>query len=158
MTQSSTELAATLPVGAILIRLGAATGLGLVIGFERELRERGAGLRTHALIALAAALFSVTAETMIAELRGPEDRTQLDPIRVVEAVTAGVAFLAAGAIIQRRDAVRGLTTGAAMWLAGSVGLACGLGLYAVGVAGTAIAVLVLAPLRLLERALGARER
>ena len=74
-----------------------------------------------------------------------------DPIRVIEAVTAGVAFLAAGAIIQARGQVKGLTTGAAMWLAGAVGVACGAGYYSIALMATALALGILTVLVYLER-------
>jgi putative Mg2+ transporter-C (MgtC) family protein len=121
-----------LPFGTIAARLIVALLLGAVIGIEREWRNRSAGLRTHMLTSLAAAVFTVlTAEIFHSELfRGAEPRA--DPIRVIEAVTAGVAFLAAGAIIRGNGGVRGLTTGAGMWLAGSIGVAAGLGQFAVG--------------------------
>lgn len=139
-----------LPLADLLLRLGLAAFCGLLIGFEREARDRPAGMRTHMLTALAAALFAIIAIEMIAAFGTDGDKTQLDPIRVVEAVTAGVAFLAAGTIIQARGSVKGLTTGAAMWLAGAVGLACGAGFYAVALLGTAFALLVLLPFKLME--------
>ena len=76
--------------------------------------------------------------------------TTADPIRIIEAVTAGVAFLAAGAIIQSRGNVRGLTTGANMWLAGALGVACGAGDYTLAAFGTVFAVIVLVVLGRLE--------
>lgn len=139
-----------IPLSGIAIRLGLACLCGFIIGFEREIRERPAGLRTHMLTALAAALFAIIAIEMIGAFGFSEDGTQLDPIRVVEAVTAGVAFLAAGTIIQSRGNVRGLTTGAGMWLAGAIGLACGTGLIAIALLATLLALLILVPLRMLE--------
>ena len=78
-------------------------------------------------------------------------RTTADPIRIIEAVTAGVAFLAAGAIIQSRGNVRGLTTGANMWLAGALGVACGAGDYLLAIFGTIFALIVLVVLGRLEQ-------
>ena len=138
------------PWTVIALRCGAACVLGLVIGFEREARDRPAGLRTHMLTALAAALFTLIAKELINAYGGDDGATQLDPIRVVEAVTAGVAFIAAGAIIRARGSVRGLTTGAGMWLAGAIGLACGAGFLVIAIIGTVLAVAILFPLRLLE--------
>ncbi|WP_300376059.1 MgtC/SapB family protein [Henriciella sp.] len=132
------------------VRLGLAGLCGFLIGFEREARERPAGLRTHMLVSLAAAVFALIALEMIAQFGSEDDRTQLDPIRVVEAVTAGVAFLAAGTIIQSRGAVKGLTTGAGMWLAGAIGLASGAGFITIALMGTGFALLVLVPLRTIE--------
>ena len=148
----------SVPLTVIAARLGLAAACGFIIGFERESRERPAGLRTHMLTALAAALFAIIAIEMIAKIGSNDDRTQLDPIRVVEAVTAGVAFLAAGTIIQSRGSVKGITTGAAMWLAGAIGLACGAGFVTIALMGTGFALLVLVPLRLVEGSLFSKSR
>ncbi|UYN96461.1 MAG: MgtC/SapB family protein [Enhydrobacter sp.] len=131
-----------LPFSVIAARLLLAALLGAVIGFEREWRHRPAGLRTHILVCLAAATFAVlTVEIVHAPVFAGE-ALRVDPIRVVEAVTAGVAFLAAGTIILARGEVQGLTTGAGMWLAGAIGLAAGLGLWQIAVLGTALVVIV----------------
>lgn len=135
---------------AIAVRLGVACLLGFLIGFEREARDRPAGLRTHMLTSLAAAAFAIIAIEFIGLYGNSDDGTQLDPIRVVEAVTAGVAFLAAGTIIQARGRVKGLTTGAAMWLAGAIGLACGAGFLTVALVATGFAMLVLIPMKIME--------
>jgi putative Mg2+ transporter-C (MgtC) family protein len=122
-----------LPVGTIGLRLVAAALLGALIGIEREWRNRPAGLRTHMLTALAAAVFTIlTGEILHSDMLQGNGTAQADPIRVIEAVTSGVAFLAAGAIIQNRRGVQGLTTGAGMWLAGSLGVAAGLGQFVIG--------------------------
>ena len=139
------------PIPIILLRCAAASVLGFAIGYDREARNRSAGLRTHMLTALAASLFTLIAIEFIYTFGSDSKVTQLDPIRVVEAVTSGVAFIAAGAIIQSRGEVRGLTTGAGMWLAGAVGLACGAGFLAIAVIGAAIAIFILFPLRMLEK-------
>lgn len=139
-----------LPLAVILLRLLVACGLGLVIGIDREARDRPAGLRTHMLTALAAAVFTIIALEMIETFGAGGRQTQLDPIRVVEAVTAGVAFLAAGTILQSRGSVKGLTTGAGMWLAGAVGLASGAGYLTVAILGSLLGAIVLLPVRLVE--------
>jgi putative Mg2+ transporter-C (MgtC) family protein len=79
-----------------------------------------------------------------------ESATQTDPIRVIEAVTAGVAFLAAGSIIQARGRVHGLTTGAGLWLAGAIGTACGVGVFSIAVLATVLGFAVLNLIRLAE--------
>lgn len=135
----------------IFIRLVMAMAFGAAIGIERELKERPAGLRTHMLTALAAAVFTVLTIELFHEVRQLEHPVSADPIRIIEAVTAGVAFLAAGAIIQGRGRVRGLTTGAGMWMAGSIGLACGGGYYTVATLAVILAVAILSLLRLFER-------
>jgi putative Mg2+ transporter-C (MgtC) family protein len=134
-----------LPLHIILIRLLIAGALGAVIGFEREAHTAEAGLRTHILIAVAAALFTILAFEIFHTLEGGESRA--DPIRAVEAVTAGIAFLGAGAIFRQGGGVQGLTTGAGMWLAGAVGMTCALGHYIVSIFTAVLAVIVLALLR-----------
>ena len=134
------------PPHILMIRLVIAAGLGAIIGFERGSKAGTAGLRTHILIALAAALFTLLAfEIFHTALEGGSRNP--DPIRAIEAVTAGIAFLGAGAIFQQRGSVQGLTTGAGMWLAGAVGVASALGYYLVALAAAVLAVLVLAALQ-----------
>jgi putative Mg2+ transporter-C (MgtC) family protein len=124
--------------------------LGGVIGFDREVKNRPAGLRTHMLVALAASIFSITTLEIIAGLE--KTGHTADPLRTIEAVTAGVAFLAAGTIIQSRSQISGLTTGASMWLAGAIGVACGFGFFTIAVLATGLALIVLVGLqRLSER-------
>jgi putative Mg2+ transporter-C (MgtC) family protein len=143
-----------IPFAALSARLVLATIFGAVVGFEREWRERPAGLRTHILICLASAVFAIlTIEIVHLPVFGRQS-IQLDPIRLVEAVTAGIAFLAAGVVIFTRGEVHGLTTGAGMWLAGSIGLACGLGLWQIALLGTFLAVLVLGVLHQVEKRFG----
>jgi putative Mg2+ transporter-C (MgtC) family protein len=133
------------------LRLLAAVIVGGAVGFDRELRNKPAGLRTHILISLAAALFTLITFELHEEVIAVNARGTADPIRIIEAVTAGVAFLAAGAIIQSRGNVRGLTTGANMWLAGALGVTCGSGHYTLAVMGTGFALIVLVVLGWLEQ-------
>ena len=105
---------------------------------------------------IAAALYTVLAIEIIHSdvMRG--ETTRADPVRVLEAVTAGVAFLAAGAIIQARGRVRNLTTGAGMWLAGALGVAAGFGYIAIGLAASLLGFLVIAVLRMLKPKTGSK--
>ncbi|MBP2235556.1 putative Mg2+ transporter-C (MgtC) family protein [Sinorhizobium kostiense] len=141
------------PYQVILARLSGAILLGALIGIEREKRQRPAGLRTHILVSLASAVFAVIAVESVhmTSLSGPEVR--IDPIRVVEAVTAGVAFLAAGMIVFSKGEVKGLTTGAGMWLAGAVGLSIGFGFWWIAAFGALASLVVLFVLGRLELAL-----
>lgn len=145
----------------IAARLLLAAIFGSAIGFEREWRNRPAGLRTHILICVAAAMFGIlTIEIIHAPMfavEGIKESVKVDPIRVVEAVTAGVAFLAAGSIMFSRGEVHGLTTGAGMWLAGAIGVACGLGLWQVATLGTFIVLVVLGLMHAFEVKLGLSE-
>lgn len=135
------------PQHIFAIRLFLAALFGAMIGFERENSTYGsAGLRTHILIATAACLFTLLAfEIYEVALAGGSNSP--DPIRAVEATTAGIAFLGAGAIFQSRGNVRGLTTGAGMWLAGAVGVATALGYYLIALGVALFAVVVLAALK-----------
>jgi putative Mg2+ transporter-C (MgtC) family protein len=139
-----------LPTLEIAIRLSAAALCGLPVGFEREWRRKPAGLRTHMLVSLAAASFAIlTHEIFLTSLEiDPNSRT--DPARVIEGVIAGVAFLGAGTIIQSRGDVRGLTTGASIWLSGALGLACGGGYYVIAGITLALALVILAVLGFIE--------
>lgn len=135
-----------LGIPTLIGRMALATVLGFLIGLDRELANRSAGLRTHMLVSLAAATFTLIMFELV-ETLDTDPVINADPIRVIEAVTAGVAFLAAGSIIQARDHVRGLTTGAGLWLAGAVGTACGIGAFAAAIAATVIGLVVLFLLR-----------
>lgn len=134
------------PQHIMLSRMLVAGLLGAIIGVERGLRTSHAGIRTHALIAIAAAMFTLLAFEIYEEAR-MTGSPQTDPIRAIEAVTAGIAFLGAGAIFRLRGGVHGLTTGAGMWLSGAVGIAAALGYYVVALAATVFAVVVLAVMR-----------
>ncbi|MGE0583885.1 MAG: MgtC/SapB family protein [Flavobacteriaceae bacterium] len=139
-------------IADILIRMLAACAFGFIIGFDREYRQRPAGLRTITMVSLASCTFAVIAIEMAATINNA-DTVRLDPTRAVEAVTAGVAFVAAGTIIQARGDIRGLTTGASMWLSGSVGLASGAGYLSIALMATVLAMVILVPMHMLERRL-----
>jgi putative Mg2+ transporter-C (MgtC) family protein len=136
-----------LPQHIIAIRLLIAAALGAIIGFEREAHTAEAGLRTHILVAVAAALFTILTFEIFHTIEPGATGPQADPIRAVEAVTAGIAFLGAGAIFRSGGNVLGITTGAGMWLAGAVGVATALGYYIIALGVALLAVLVLAALR-----------
>lgn len=140
----------SLSPGDLFLRLTIAAIFGGLIGFEREMKNKPAGLRTHMLVAIAAAMFTLITFELYQELGGPGTSSNADPMRIIEAVTSGVAFLAAGAIIRSRGDVQGLTTGANMWLAGAIGVACGAGYYTLATMGVVFAMLVLTVLRKLE--------
>lgn len=147
-----TALSTRTGLGEIAVRMTTALVLGGIIGFDREYLHRPAGLRTHMVVSLAAATFTIIAFEMFNVVQATADRPTADVIRVIEAVTAGVAFLAAGTIIRRdHGGVLGLTTGAGLWLAGAIGLACGAGFYTIAVLGTVGAVMVLVIIRLVTR-------
>ncbi len=148
----------SLPLSLVIIRmLGAALFCGL-IGFEREASERPAGLRTHMLIGVAACVYSLLTLALLD--RGPEysGQVRMDPLRLIDAVTGGVAFLAAGIIVFAQGKVRGLTTGASMWLAAAIGIACGLGEWPIAILTTALSLCVIVVLRWMERHAGTYQK
>lgn len=140
----------SMPLPAVAMRLALAVILGGLIGWEREISARAAGLRTHMLISLAAAMFTVVAMELTHFPAEAADSLRIDPLRLIEAVTAGVAFLAAGSIIFSGGSVRNVTTGASMWLAGAVGLASGTGDGLLAVMGTVLAVVILWMVRIIS--------
>ena len=131
------------PAGVVALRLCLAVVLGGVIGWEREHNARAAGLRTHMMISLASCVFALVALEMIALQTEDAGRIKADPIALIGAITSGVAFLAAGSIIISGGKVRGLTTGASMWLVGAIGLCCGTGKLMLAVQTTVMALVVL---------------
>lgn len=125
--QDFTDPMNSVTMATAVLRLLTAILLGGVIGWEREVNSRAAGLRTHMLISLAAAAFAIVAMELTSFQTAPGTEIQTDPLRLIEAVTSGVAFLAAGSIVITGASVRGVTTGASMWLCGAIGLCCGVG-------------------------------
>ena len=142
----------TIPWPVLVFRLVGALVLCGLIGLERESRDRPAGLRTHMMVGLAAAVYCIVLLEMIAAFGEGDGQLRLDPVRLIEAVTGGVAFLAAGMIVFSKGEVRGLTTGTSLWLAAAVGLAVGLGLWPVAVLSTFLALVVVGLLKRVESA------
>lgn len=141
-----------LSVLEIALRVGAAAVLGAIVGAEREIDGQDAGLRTHILLASGAAVFGVIS---VAGFPDYVDggAVSFDPSRVASYVAPGVGFLGAGAILKNRHQVRGLTTAASLWVTAAIGLAAGIGLWAVAIAGALAALLSLLPLKPLRDAL-----
>ena len=127
----------------VLLRLALAAALGGAIGFERELREREAGLRTHTLVSVGSALFTIAGAYGFRDFHG-----SFDPTRVAAQIVTGIGFLGAGAIIRQGLSVRGLTTAATLWVVAAIGLASGAGYYSAAVITTALVLLSLWPLRI----------
>ncbi len=150
---SSLELlfpAGSLAYLEIAFRLVLAILLAGLLGWDRESKDRPAGLRTYMLVALAAAVFTVLTFEIYETVNAKHPGGNSDPIRIIEAVTAGVAFLAVGTIIQGRDSVRGLTTGAGMWMAGALGVAVGAGHYLLAILAALLSFAILRFLALLQ--------
>ena len=125
----------------VVLQIVTAAALGAVVGLERELSSQPAGLRTHMLVALGSAVFT---------LAGAEI-TRGDPTRVAAQVVTGIGFLGGGAIVRYGATTRGLTTAASLWVTASIGLAVGLEAWLAAATTTGIALLVLYAIRLIER-------
>jgi putative Mg2+ transporter-C (MgtC) family protein len=131
-----------------LLRLAVACALGAAIGFEREIRDREAGIRTHLLVSLGSALFTIVSAYGFHEfLVGGGSIVRADPTRIAAQIVTGIGFLGAGAIIREGLSVRGLTTAATLWVVAAIGMASGAGYYWPAVAATALTLFALWPLR-----------
>jgi putative Mg2+ transporter-C (MgtC) family protein len=136
-----------LSLGEELLRIALAGALGGAIGLERELRDRDAGFRTHLLVALGSALFTLVSAYGFQDFTYGNGITY-DPTRIAAQIVTGIGFLGAGAIIRQGISIRGLTTAATLWIAAAIGLASGAGYYSAAIATTAVVILALWPLRL----------
>ncbi|UPO76162.1 MgtC/SapB family protein [Arthrobacter sp. Helios] len=124
-----------------------AFGLSCLIGLERQIRQKSAGLRTHALVGTGSAIFTLVSAFGFSTVLG--DDVTLDPSRIAAQIVSGIGFLGAGVIFVNRDVVRGLTTAATVWMSAAIGMACGAGMVPLAIVATMlhfVAVGVLAPL------------
>lgn len=118
----------------IFFQLGLAAFLGLLVGAERRLAHKFAGMRTHALVAMGSALFSLISFALTVP--------NIDPTRIAAQVVTGIGFLGAGLIVFQESKVRGLTTAAGIWSVAAVGMAVGFKLYAVAIFATLLTLLI----------------
>jgi putative Mg2+ transporter-C (MgtC) family protein len=139
---SAVLAAATIGWPEVLLRLFVAAALGGAIGVERELRERQAGLRTHLVVSVGAALFTLVSAYGFSNFDG-----KVDPTRIAAQIVSGIGFLGAGAIIRQGLSVRGLTTAASLWLVAAIGMAAGAGYWEGALIATLGSLLALGPLR-----------
>lgn len=131
-----------------ILRLAIALVCSGVLGWERERSKRPAGLRTHMMVGLGSAAFTVLAFDLIAQINENPDFQGLDPTRIVAAIIGGVGFLGAGAIIQSKGEITGLTTAASVWVAAAIGMASGAGMFALTLMIAALGLATLWGLRL----------
>lgn len=139
--------------GEVALRLGCAAVFGLLLGLDREVRGRDAGVRTHMLVALGAAAMTIIAFELYDELQARHQDVSGDPLRVIEGVVTAVGFLGGGAIIRGSGEVQGLTTAANIWLCGAVGLACGAGHYVLAAITFGFTVPIVTGMYLIKRGL-----
>lgn len=124
----------------ILLRVALAAVFGGIIGFDRRVRNKPAGVRTHMLVAMGSALVVGVSVLVVEETAGAANA---DAVRVAAGVITGVGFLGAGAIMRTPDGVRGLTTAAGIWVTAAIGIALGFGYYGVAAGSTVLAITVI---------------
>lgn len=127
----------------LALRLTVGLILGALIGFERELHRQPAGFRTHSLVSLGAALFTVVSAFGFGG-------DMVDPTRIAAQIVSGIGFIGAGTILQYRGHIRGLTTAASLWSVAAIGTAAGAGLYVVAIVGTVLILVILSLLDSVE--------
>ena len=123
----------------LIIRIFIAVGLGALIGYERELTHKPAGLRTHIFVCMGACLFTISSFYLL-----PEDSIgSFDATRIAAGIVAGISFIGAGSIIAAKGDVKGITTAASLWVISAVGLMIGLGNYLLPIIATIIVFMIL---------------
>jgi len=134
-----------------LIRLGIAALLGALVGLEREIHGRPAGLRTHMLVSIGAAVITISG-LRLSGLFSPADHLLAGPetSRIIAGIVTGIGFLGAGAIVRTSDIVRGLTTATCIWFIAAIGIVSGLGYFMLASVATGIALVILVLLPILE--------
>jgi putative Mg2+ transporter-C (MgtC) family protein len=135
----------------VALRLAVAAALTGAVGLEREFRERAAGLRTHMLVGVGSALFTIVSAYAWGDFIF--DRTQgtaFDPTRIAAQIVTGIGFLGAGVIIRQGLSIRGVTTAAGLWVAAAIGMAVGAGYWGAAFIGTGVVLVGLGPLRMAE--------
>ncbi len=134
----------------LLIKLVLALGLGALIGLERSIARKTAGVRTYALVSMGAALFVLVGELVAAQYAALGIRTA-DPLRVASQIVLGIGFLGAGLIIFQNHKLSGLTTAAGLWVAAGLGMAVGFGLYFLAIAVTVLTIFTFTVLWYIEQ-------
>lgn len=133
----------------MLYKITLSAGLGMVIGAERELRDKPAGLRTHALVAMGATIFTIFSFVNVFEGMG----YSFDPSRIAAQVVVGIGFLGGGLIFVHGERAQGITTAAGIWITAAIGMAVGFGAYIVSIYTTVLVFLILWGFRHLENKL-----
>lgn len=132
----------------VFIRLGVAVGLGLLIGLERALVNKEAGMKTHAMVSMGAALFVLISEVLASKYGGISN---FDPSRIASQIIVGVGFLGAGSIMLQGSKLSGLTTAGGLWVMAGIGMAAGFGLLGLAAIATVFAVFILVVVYLIEK-------
>jgi putative Mg2+ transporter-C (MgtC) family protein len=145
-----TELTKGASVAEVAIRLTVAVAIGALLGWDRERWNKPAGIRTHMLVSLGSATFTLLGF----EVGEHYSKVNFDPTRVLQGVVGGIGFLGAGAIMQKGGQVSGITTAAGVWVAGALGAAAGVGAYVLALLATLFAFATLAAAGKLEQLTG----
>lgn len=140
-----------------LIRVALAAVLGSVIGIERELRAKDAGLRTNMLVAMGAALFTVCSIQLSEFYLNWNGSIRFDPSRIISTIVSGIGFLGGAVIFRTEERVRGVTTAASIWVVTGVGVAAGAGFYLVAAGSTVLIVIVLLVVGWVEHLVGFKD-
>jgi len=134
-----------LPIGAlemeIFIKIVVSTVLGLLIGFERAVHHKPAGMRTHSLVCLGSTLFTIISMNVMGG----------EPSRIAAGIVTGIGFLGAGIIFRSESKMRGITTAAELWVLAAIGLSVGIGFYFAALVTTLIVIFVLVPMKYVEK-------
>lgn len=133
-----------------VLRLVIAAGIGGAIGFERGTLNKPAGVRTHMLVCMGAAMFMVISILLTHEYGGTSNSTRIDPTRIGSTIVTGIGFLGGAIIFRGNRGVRGLTTAAGVWVVAAIGMAVGAGYYITALGGGGIALIVLVIFRRVE--------
>ena len=134
--------------GDFIIKLVLAMGLGMIIGAERALVHKEAGMKTHALVSMGAALFIIISEFLAQKYSGS---TGFNPAMIASNIIVGIGFLGAGSIIFQNSRVTGLTTAGGLWITAGIGMAAGFGLYSLAVIATILVLLIFILLNIIEK-------
>ena len=140
----------------MILKIGVALVCGILLGIEREIKDKPAGLRTMVLITVGSTLYMIVSELIPLVAEGPESITRADPSRIAAQVVTGIGFLGAGAIIRGRGSIHGLTTAAVIWIAAGIGLCVGAGFPILGFSTTIVVLITLILMDPLRRWLSRR--
>jgi putative Mg2+ transporter-C (MgtC) family protein len=132
----------------IIIRLAVAVGLGMLIGAERLLVHKEAGMKTHALVSMGAALFIIISEFLVIKY---SSLAGFNPAMIAGNIIAGIGFLGAGSIILQGNKLSGLTTASGLWVTAGIGMACGFGLFTLATISTALVLIIFIVMNIFEK-------
>ncbi|MBU1036562.1 MgtC/SapB family protein [Patescibacteria group bacterium] len=137
----------------LIIRLILAVVFGGVVGWERQAERKPAGLRTHMLVSLGSALFTIISFAILEKF----NQSVVDPTRIAAGIVTGVGFLGAGAILQSKGEIKGLTTAASIWIVAAIGMTCGFGSFLLAGVASIITVIILYLMDSLEDRIASRK-